>query len=514
MLIAGLLGLSALLASLLAARDAAAGDGHPNIVYILADDMGYGDVAHAGGKAPTPNCDRLAREGMRFRDAHTSSSVCTPTRYGILTGRYNWRSRLKKSVFFDPHDRPLIPASRPTVASMLKGQGYHTACIGKWHLGIGWQFLDSPPKRTAEQKGQGWDIDYGKSAITPNANGFDYFFGIQASLDMAPYVYIENDKAVAPATVTKAFHRPGAASAEFEAVDCLRQWAKHSVDYIDQRAADGKEQPFFLYLPLTSPHTPIVPSPTWQGKSGLGSYGDFLMETDWVVGEVLAALDRHGLAEDTVVIFTADNGCSPAAKIPDLVKQGHQPNGDWRGHKADIYEGGHRVPFIVRWPGRVAAGSSSDRTLCTTDLFATAAEIVGCPNTGEDSFSFLPTLLGKEQESRGITVHHSINGSFAIRDANWKLCLCPGSGGWSAPRPNVALKNRKLPPVQLFNLEEDPAEQENVAAAHPDLVKKLVGQLDTAIRNGRTTSGPSLQNDGGPNPFPAPVVAAFPELAN
>jgi len=486
----------------------------PNIVYILADDWGYGDLSHAGGKASTPHCDRLATEGLRFTDAHTSSSVCTPTRYGILTGRYNWRSRLKKSVFFDPHDQPLIPASRPTVASLLKKQGYHTACIGKWHLGIGWEFLQPKPKLRSDQKGQGWDIDYAKPAVTPNANGFDYFFGIQASLDMAPYVYIENDKAVVPATVTKAFHRPGASAADFEAVDCLAQWAEHAVSYIDERAKSATPSPFFLYLPLTSPHTPIVPSKAWRGKSGFGDYGDFLMETDWVVGEVLQALDRNHLADDTLVIFTADNGCSPAAKIPDLVKRGHRPNGDWRGHKADIYEGGHRVPFIVRWPGHVTEGSTSDRTICTTDLFATAAEIVGKPNSAEDSFSFLPTLLGKEQEARGITIHHSINGSFAVRQGKWKLCLCPGSGGWSAPRPNVALKNAGLPPVQLFNLELDPAESTNVQGQHADVVSEMVGQLAAAIKNGRTTSGEPVKNDGGPNPFPPQVVAAYPELAH
>ncbi len=486
----------------------------PNIVYILADDLGYGDLSHAGGKAPTPHCDRLAKEGLRFTDAHTTSSVCTPTRYGILTGRYNWRSRLKKSVFFNPHEQPLIPASRPTVASLLKQQGYHTACIGKWHLGIGWTFLEQPPKRTPDQKGQGWDIDYTKPAVTPLSIGFDYFYGIQASLDMAPYVYIENNKAVTPATVTKAFHRDGAASVDFEAVDCLTQWAEHSVAYINERAQAKERQPFFLYLPLTSPHTPIVPSKAWQGKSGFGSYGDFLMETDWVVGEVLQALDRNNLTKDTLVIFTADNGCSPAAKIPQLVASGHKPNADWRGHKADIYEGGHRVPFIVRWPGHVAAASSSDRTLCTTDLFATVAEIVGQPNSAEDSFSFLPTLLGLDQDDRGITIHHSINGSFAIRKGNWKLCLCPGSGGWSAPRPNVALKNKMLPPVQLFNLEIDPAERANVQDKHPDVVKELVGLLAQAIKNGRTTPGPRLKNDGGSNPFPARVLKAYPELKN
>ena len=348
----------------------------PNIVFILADDMGIGDVSHTTGKAATPHIDRLAKEGMRFTDAHTSSSVCTPTRYGVLTGRYNWRSRLKKSVFFDPHDKPLIESDDPNVARLLKANGYATGCVGKWHLGIGWQFKPDF-KPDPEKKGeQGWDIDYRKPAVTPTAIGFDYFYGIQASLDMAPYVYIENDRAVGPGTVTKAFFRKGAASADFDAMDCLGVWAEKSVAFLDGCAKEP-EKPFFLYLPLTSPHTPIVPGPDWQGKSEIGAYGDFLMETDWVVGEVLGALDKHGLAEKTLVVFTTDNGCSPAANIPDLEAKGHKPNGDLRGHKADIYEGGHRVPFIVRWPGKVEPGTETSRLTCQTDFTATCAEILG-----------------------------------------------------------------------------------------------------------------------------------------
>ena len=240
----------------------------PNIIFIFADDMGVGDVSHNGGKAPTPHIDRLATEGMRFTDAHTTSSVCTPSRYGLLAGRYNWRTHLQKSVYFNPHDKPLIAENQSTVASLLKGAGYHTGCVGKWHLGIGWEFKEGFTA-TKEQAGQGWDIDYTKPAVTPTAHGFDYFFGIQASLDMAPYVYIENTLATAPATVVKAFHRKGAAAADFEAVDCLRDFAAKSVAFLDQRAAEP-DKPFFLYLPLTSPHTPIVPSKAWAGKSEIG----------------------------------------------------------------------------------------------------------------------------------------------------------------------------------------------------------------------------------------------------
>ena len=476
----------------------------PNIVFVLADDMGIGDVSHTTGKAATPHIDRLAREGMRFTDAHSSSAVCTPTRYSVLTGRYNWRTRLKKSVFFNPHDKPLIKDGETTVASFLKSNHYTTACVGKWHLGIGWQFLDDYKPDPKKKRQQGWDIDYSKPAITPTSHGFDYFYGIQASLDMAPYVYIENERATKPGTVTKAFFRPGAAAEDFEAEDCLQVFAEKSVAFID-RVAPDRERPFFLYLPLTSPHTPIVPSEEWRGKSPIGKYGDFLMETDWVVGEILQSLERHGVADDTLVIFTTDNGCSPAAKIPDLVGKGHKPNGDLRGHKADIYEGGHRVPFVVRWPGVVKPGTTTSRLTCQTDFLATCAEILGkklSPDAGVDSVSFLPTLKDPSVVGRDAIVHHSIGGAFAIRRGKWKLCLCKGSGGWSAPRPGKAPED--APPVQLFDLEADPAEQNNLALEKPDLVKELTALMQKYVDDGRSTPGPKQKNDGktpiGPRP--------------
>lgn len=493
----------------------------PNVIYILADDLGYGDLSHAGGKAPTPHCDRLAREGMRFTDSHTTSSVCTPTRYGIVTGRYNWRTHLKSGVLWGLSE-PLIPEDRFTVAKLLQQNHYHTAVVGKWHLGLGWQMLPKGEKRQAKTgptKGDGWQIDYGKKVDGgPLAIGFDESFIIPASLDMYPYVYLKNDKPTEWATVTKAFHRPGPSGEKFEAIDCLRDFAREATQYIDARAK-AKGKPFFLYLPLTSPHTPIVPAKRWQGKSGLGSYGDFLMETDWIVGEVLKALDRNKLVENTMVIFTADNGCSPQAKIPRLIKQGHKPNADWRGHKADIFEGGHRTPFLVRWPAKVKPSTVSNQTICTTDLFATLDDIIGNrkklpDNAAEDSFSFLPALLGQaDARARPFTIHHSINGSFAIRRGKWKLILCPGSGGWSAPRPNNAKKNPKLPLVQLHDLESDPAEKNNLQAKHPKLVVELVETLAKAIKNGRTTPGPNQANEGHPNTFDKRLLAEFTALA-
>ena len=495
-------------------------DNPPNVIYILADDLGYGDLSHAGGKAPTPHCDRLAKEGMRFTDSHTTSSVCTPTRYGIVTGRYNWRTKLKSGVLWGLSE-PLIPEKRLTAPKFLQQNGYYTAVIGKWHLGLGWKMLPNGEKKKAKSgptKGDGWQIDYSKKVSGgPLAIGFDESFIIPASLDMFPYVYLKNDKSTEWATVTKAFHRPGPSGKKFEAINCLRDFAREANQFIDARSK-AKNKPFFLYLPLTSPHTPIVPAKPWQGKSKMGSYGDFLMETDWVVGEVLKAVDRNKLAENTMVIFTADNGCSPQAKIPNLIKQGHKPNANWRGHKADIFEGGHRTPFLVRWPAKIKAGSVSDQTICTTDLFATLKEIIAANkslpnNAAEDSFSFLPALLGKKDSSiRPFTIHHSINGSFAIRRGNWKLSLCPGSGGWSAPRPNVAKKDKNLPLIQLYNLEKDPTEKTNLQAKHPELVLELVNDLAMAIKNGRTTPGAIQSNEGHPKTFDERLLARFPAL--
>jgi arylsulfatase A len=461
----------------------------PNIIVIFADDMGVGDVSHNGGLAATPHLDRMAKEGMRFTNAHTTSSVCTPSRYGLLTGRYNWRTRKQFGVFMTPHDAPLIKEGESTLASLLKGAGYHTACVGKWHLGIGWQFKPNTPKSA-----DGWDVDYSKPAVTPTANGFDYFYGIQASLDMAPYVYIENERATQLPTVTKGFQRQGAAAEYFEAVDCLRTFASKSVDYINEQAKS--EQPFFLYLPLTSPHTPIVPSPQWQGKSGIGEYGDFLMETDWVVGEVLQALDANGITGNTLVFFSTDNGCSPAAGISKLVKQGHRPSGELRGHKADVFEGGHRVPTLAVWPDVVPAGSQTDRLTSLVDVYATFSEIVGVKvgsKDGVDSVSFYDTLKDPAQVERNAIVMHSINGSFAIREGKWKLLLCAGSGGWSAPRGKAAEEG--LPKVQLYDLEADLGETTNLQAQYPEKVAALTALLETYVENGRSTVGESMAND-------------------
>ena len=484
----------------------------PNIVFILCDDLGYGDVAcnNPEGKIHTPHIDRLAAEGMRFTDAHSTSSVCTPTRYSVLTGRYNWRSRLQNGVLGGLSPR-LIEPGRLTVAGLLRENGYHTACIGKWHLGMNWPL--KPGTETFQdriEKGpEGWNVDYARPITDgPNAVGFDEYFGISASLDMVPYTFIENNRVTAVPTVDKAFPlmlgknrmtRRGPGAPDFEAVNVLPTLTRKAVEYIAERTAPGAGgKPFFLYLPLASPHTPIVPSPEWQGRSGLNYYADFVMQTDACVGEVLDALEKHGARDNTLMIFTSDNGCSPQADFPALLEKGHDPSYVFRGHKADIWDGGHRVPFIVRWPGKIKADSTSEQLVGLVDFMATGADVLGikiADDAAEDSVSFLSVLLGKANRPvREALVHHSISGKFSIRQGRWKLELCPGSGGWSSPRDPQAAR-QGLPSVQLYDMHEDVSEQRNVQAGHPEIVKKLTTLLERYVARGRSTPGLPQKND-------------------
>jgi arylsulfatase A len=496
--------LGALIVGLLGGMTSLAGaaEDRPNIVYILADDLGYGDVRclNAGSKIATPNIDRLAERGMTFTDAHSGSAVCTPTRYGILTGRYAWRSRLKAGVLggYSPH---LIEPGRMTVASLLKGHGYRTACVGKWHLGLDWP--TSRPARFGDAVEPGGDVravDYSRPiANGPTALGFDEFFGISASLDMPPYIYIRGDRTVGLPTAERTYIRKGPAHEGFEAVDVLPTLASKAIEFIDGRGQTGGVRPFFLYLALTAPHTPIVPTSSFRDRSGLGPYGDFVVQVDDAVGRVLEALRRNGVEGRTLVFFASDNGCAPAAGFDELVRRGHHPSGPFRGHKADIYEGGHRVPFLARWPGKVRAGSSCDDTIGLTDLIATCAAIVGATlpdDAGEDSVSILPDLLGT---GRGpvheAVVHHSVDGSFAIRQGAWKLALCPGSGGWSPPRPGRP-ESEGLPPVQLYDLSRDVGERHNIQAEHPEIVARLTKLLERYVADGRSTPGPPQKNEG------------------
>jgi arylsulfatase A len=457
----------------------------PNIVYILCDDLGYGDV-HAlnpeRGKIATPNIDRLVTRGMTFTDAHSGSSVCTPSRYGILTGRYAWRTRLQASVL-EGMSPPLIAPDRQTVAALLKRNGYETAAMGKWHLG-----LEFGPSKWTDPIKDG-----------PLQHGFDSFFGISASLDMPPFAYIENDRFTQPPTSTKTWKRTGAAAKDFEAVNVVPDLSRRACEYIAARAAQAKTgKPFFLYLALTSPHTPLVPTPAWQGKSPLGPYGDFVMETDWATGQVVDAIDKAGISDNTVVIFTSDNGCAPYIGVHELEAKGHFPSAQFRGYKSDIWDGGHRIPFIARWPAKVKAGSTSDQMICLTDLMATCAEALGekLPDTAaEDSVSMLPALLGQDKAPlREAVVHHSIQGMFAIRQGNWKLELCGGSGGWESPKEaDAAMKG--LPAIQLYNMTDDVGEMRNVESANPMIVTRLTKLLEKYVAEGRSTAGEPQHND-------------------
>jgi len=498
---------SLLIALLLTASLSAAPSSKPNIIYILADDLGYGDVKclNPQGKIATPHLNSLAAQGMIFTDAHSSSAVCTPTRYGILTGRYNWRTRLQSGVL-GGFSAPLIAEDRLTVAAMLKQQGYATACVGKWHLGMNWPLKDNG---NADDQGNfggaykdAWKIDYTKPITRgPNDVGFDYYFGISASLDMPPYMFIEDRKAVKVPTVTKALWagRSGPAVEDFKLNEVLPAFTAKAVGFIEKQAAAAKEgKPFFLYMPLNSPHTPIAPSDKWKGKSGISEYCDFVMETDDAVGQVIAAVDKAGLTHNTLIIFTSDNGCSPQANFAELAKHNHDPSGEFRGHKADIFEGGHRVPFIVRWPVTIKAGSTSAQTVCLTDFMATAAAILNVKlpdNAGEDSVSLLPAFTGSaDKPLREATVHHSINGSFSIRQGQWKLTLCAGSGGWSDPKPGSKGEN-DLPAIQLYDLSSDIGETKNVQADHPQVVAKLRALLESYVEQGRSTPGATQKND-------------------
>ncbi|MDF7801305.1 arylsulfatase [Pontiellaceae bacterium B1224] len=473
----------------------------PNMVYILADDLGYGDVQCLNperGKIETPHMDRLAAEGMIFTDAHTSSSVCTPSRYGILTGRYNWRSHLQDGVVwgFSP---PLIAAGRLTVAGFLKEQGYNTACFGKWHLGMTMPTTNGelPKGRKPKQTNIVWD---GEIKGGPVDLGFDTFYGISASLDMAPYIWIENNRFVGALNNTAPI-RPAPGFTKEQVLPTIGQ---KTIDYIEQQ--DGKK-PFFIYVPLTSPHTPVIPTKEWQGRSDLGHYGDFVMQTDHVIGQIMAAVDASEFADNTIVIVTADNGCSKAAGthggkregLAYFERQGHFPSAQFRGSKADLWDGGHRVPFIVRWPNGVKAATESDQTICLTDLMATCADLTGAAlpeNAAEDSVSFLPAFTGKPIiSSRTGIIHHSISGHFAYRMGDWKLLLAKGSGGWTTPTEKEMAKIPDAPEGQLYNLAEDPGEQNNLYLKNPEMVETLLAQLKADIAKGRSTDGPRQDND-------------------
>jgi len=491
----------------------------PNIVYVLMDDLGYGDVDALNplGKIKTPHLRRFASEGMTFTEAHSSSAVGTPSRYNILTGRFSWRSKLKSGEL-GGFSKPLIEENRLTVAQMLRDNGYRTAYIGEWHLGLDWArtpggALEAETDLGGDELAQtnrdataAMGIDFTKPiGRTPVALGFDEFFGISASLDIPPYTYIENDHVAAQPTIRDGFltgrdgkrTRLGPKAPGFNAEDVLPMFTKRAVEYIGRAAPAARAgKPFFLYVAFPAPHTPISPSVEWLGKSGLNFYTDYVMECDACIGEVLDALKRNGLVKNTLVVFTSDNGCSPEADIPYLTAHGHDPSDGRRGYKGDIFDGGHRVPLMIRWPARVPRDSRNKDFVCLGDFMATCADLLGVKlpdNAAEDSITFLPQMLGKGPGARDTLVESSINGSFGIRQGEWKLAFCADSGGWSYPRPGRD-KTNGLPRFQLFDVVADPAEKTNVLTKHPEIVQRLGHLMRDYIANGRSTTGTPQEN--------------------
>jgi len=480
---------------------------NPNIVYILADDLGYGDVSmyNVASKIKTPHIDQLASEGMSFTDAHSPSAVCTPTRYGILTGRYCFRSRLPQGVLRG-YGKALLEKERTTAASLLQENGYTTGVVGKWHLGLDWvlkeQFKDSINNKNTSANEYGmvtqmngdW-VDFTKKPTDgPLDHGFDYSYILPASLDMEPYCYLENDvltelpNEYTPGNdldtgsyATGAFWRPGRVTKSFDFYDVLPKIISQGKKFVETHAND--KDPFFLYLPLAAPHSPWVPKPNYDGSSGAGQYGDFVQMVDDQVGDFLKSLEETGISDNTIVIFTSDNG--PFWK-PDFIERfDHRAASIYRGMKADAYEGGHRVPFIVRWPGKIEAGSKSNFKTTLTNLMATCAEVLGVKldeHLAEDSQSILPVLLNdkKNVEKEIPIIHHSSRGHFAIRKGDWKLIEKRGSGGFSTPV--VVEPQEGEPEGQLYNLGEDPSETMNLYNEKPELVKELLAELDR-IRN-------------------------------
>ena len=455
---------------------------YPNIVFILADDMGIGDctIYNPQSKIPTPNIDRIAKEGVRFMDAHSAGSICVPSRYGLLTGENPIRNWPNPSRLHDPN--------QTTVASLLQGRGFHTAAVGKWHLGF--QLV----KET------------GKIKYSPTTVGFDYFFGMNQSLDTPSYYYAENDHAVEmPTTITQGqkgdpmkvtnpefqgpMWRKGAMAPSFKHSECVPLLTTKAIQYIQSRY--GQDSPFFLYFALPAPHAPWLPSDKFVGKSGAGDYGDYMVQVDDCVGQVLGTLETLGIARNTLIIFSSDNG--PLWYKPDIDMYKHNSCGIYRGMKGSYYEAGHRVPFVARWPGKVKPGLSSNQLVNFTDVMATFAAIVRAElptGAGADSHNVLPALLGdSSMQMNSIAIHLRYGGkSVAYRHGDWKLCL---------PYKTYEIVGKTITPesilemnkLQLFNLKDDPSESENLVGRMPEKAESMFNELVTNLAKGSSRPG-------------------------
>lgn len=477
---------------------------HPNIILIYTDDQGYGDASclNSDSKFQTPNLDRLAREGMTFTDGHCSDTVCTPSRYGLLTGRYSWRTELKRGVF-GAERAGLISNDRMTLASLLRDNGYHTAMVGKWHLG-----MDFPGDRGARDWTQ-------PVQDMPLDKGFHYYYGIPASMNYGVLAWFEGRYAKVPPTLytkkkenqiaisdyrikppyeTRGGSLQGAnpttgkiqgmleVAPDFVDSECLMRFTDKAIEWIKSKALEARNgEPFFVYLPFTSPHKPVIPIERFRGKSDAGAYGDFMIETDWHVGRILELLDQEELADNTMVIFTSDNGPENTWKQRIKMHQ-HFSAGIYRGGKRSIYEGGHRVPFLIRWPAKVKAGRVWNRPVCQTDLLGTFAEMldVGLPNNaGEDSDSFFKVLTNEQANlERAPMINHSASGRFAIRDEHWKLVM-----------------ETKTESRELYDLATDPGEKFNLIDRHPEIAERLTARITSIVNAGRSSPGKPVQND-------------------
>ena len=492
-----------------ASATAAVADNRPNILLIYADDMGYGEVSSYNperNKIPTPHIDKLASEGMRFTDAHSSSAVCSPSRYTLLTGRYHWRSRLQRGIV-GLWRASLIAPDRLTLGSLVREHGYHAAMVGKWHLGMDWPIpkdkrpLLSAPKDknipvTDEHKAFWNELFSQEIPGGPVDRGFDRHFGTDVP-NWPPYAFFENGRTDGiPSEFLPVRHfqtdliasnqGPALKNWSFEAI--LPALGDRASQWIGEYAQS--DQPFFLFMALTTPHTPISPSQAWQGKSDLGPYGDLVMETDAIVGQVLAALDKSGIADNTLVIFTTDNGFAHYVGVKELEEAGHFPSGPLRGYKSDVWEGGHRVPTIVRWPGKVEPGSVNHQLVHQADLLATFADILGHElpaNAGEDSFSLLPLFDDPATPVRPHAINQSISGMLAVRQGPWKLIFGQGSGGWT--------EGGDQHPAQLYNLADDLGETHNLYAEHPERVAAMTSLMEKLVADGRSTPGDRQKND-------------------
>lgn len=483
----------------------------PNIVFILADDLGYGDVGcyNPEAKAPTPNIDRLAREGMRFTDAHSPSTVCTPTRYSLLTGRMAFRNGMK-GVFTGAGGPCLIKEDRLTIAGMLRDQGYTTAMFGKWHIGLTFYDKDGKPitKNGLEAVKR---IDYSQPITGgPIDRGFDQFFGTACcpTTDWL-YAYIDGDKIPMPPTRIvdrkplpkhpySRDNRPGMIAPGFDLEEVDMVFLQKSLEFLESHKQKSPDKPFFLFHSAQAVHLPSFAGRAFKGKTEAGPHGDFIFELDYVVGRLMSKLDQLGYGENTLVIFSSDNGPEVPTVIDMRKTYKHDGARPWRGIKRDQWEGGHRVPFIARWPKKIKDGSTSAQTICLTDVMATCAALTGAtipPNAAEDSYNILPVLLGQagDKPVREYTLHQTISLALAIRHGNWKYLDHKGSGGNNYGREGEwGMKQFALPerapdaPGQLYDLSKDPGETTNLYNEYPEIVKALKGKLEEYKTSGRS----------------------------